>query len=121
MVTIPIDPFFDASVFGQYAVFKGYGSNATNIVVVFDQSFADTTIGGIQFEQHRLEALCRTEDVPNADNRATLNVCDRLTTSHGLMLTTSTGKELITTGLTHKVVNVAKDSTGITTLDLSLN
>lgn len=92
-----VDEFFDTGDFAVVATYTPAGGSPVSIKVVFDSPFAITELEGIQYQNTDPVAHCRTVDVANATEEATL----------------------VIEGVTYKVKEVQPDGGGVTNLVLS--
>lgn len=92
-----VEPFFANSLFTMTATYTGSGAAAKSITIIFDAPFQLTSAQGIEYQNAEPQCLCRTSDVSDANDQATI---------------------LINT-ITYKVREVQPDGTGITRLILT--
>lgn len=92
-----VDEFFDTGDFAVVATYTPAGGSPVSIKVVFDAPFAITEVEGMQYQNIDPVAHCRTADVANATDEATL----------------------IINGVTYRVKEVQPDGGGVTNLALT--
>lgn len=89
--------FFDNNPFAETISYTGYGLAAASIKAQFEDPYQLTSAQGIEYQNANPNCLCKTSDVPTADDRATI----------------------IRNAVTYYVMDVQPDGTGITRLILS--
>lgn len=97
-----VDPFFSESEFISAAVYQSdpsVGDPPIDINVIFDRENSVTPIGSVAIENAAPQAICKTSDLPDINNKATLEI----------------------DGVTYYVKEVQPTANGLTVLILSKN
>jgi len=93
----PVDEFLDKEDFAEEAIYTASGEDPVTILVLFDPVPAEFEVGQTMFVNAEITARCKSTDVANATNDATMKIKD----------------------VTYKVTEIGPDINGMTDIGLS--
>lgn len=116
-----VDEFFTEAGFAQPATYTNPSDEESDILVVFDREYTESSFEGVAVSDRHPAATCRTQDVNDATVEATLLVHDTLLDEDGNELVDESGNLLIGDGAagSYKVLTNEPDGTGVSVLRLS--
>jgi hypothetical protein len=124
MTTFPITQFLDITDFAVPATLVDAAGNETEISVIFDRNYSASNFGELNAENYGPSALCREQDVRDANKNYRLIVhYGILTDERGNPITDEAGNQIIAENeFTYKVKRPPEtDEFGMARLILSID